>query len=93
MTYFPLLNRRINNTEYYDIDETFLLLCLHVNFYYNEIINDPRIISFLNNSKTLLDKFTRTNSNMTTQQINSCFIAFNLMMYLSMNNMLLHMLI
>lgn len=95
MTYFPLLNRRRNNTEYnehYEIDEIFMLLTLHVNFYYDEIINDPRIISFLNNSKNLLNKITRENSNMSTQQINSCFIAFNIMMYVSINNMLLQML-
>jgi hypothetical protein len=88
MTYFPLLNRRINNTEYYEIDETFMLLTLHVNFYYDEIMKDQKILKFLDDSKNLLNKITRENSNMTTQQINSCFIAFNIMMYVSINNML-----
>lgn len=88
MTYFPLLNRRRNNIDYteyteHDIDETFMLLTLHINFLYDEIMKDQKIINFLNNSKTFLNKITRDNSNMSTQHINSCFIAFNLMMYIS----------
>jgi hypothetical protein len=83
MTYFPLLNRRRNNTEHYDIDETFMLLTLHVNFYYDEIMKDQKILKFLDDSKTLLNKISRENRNMSTQQINSCFIAFNIMMYVS----------
>ena len=84
MTYFPLLNRRINNTEYYEIDETFMLLTLHVNFYYDEIMKDQKILKFLDDSKNLLNKITRENTHMTIQQINSCFFAFNIMMYVSL---------
>jgi hypothetical protein len=96
MTYFPLLNRRRNNTEYNEdhedhedhedseINETFILLTLHVNFYYEEIMKDQKILKFLDDSKTLLNKITRENSNMTIQQINSCFIAFNIMIYVSL---------
>ncbi len=59
------------------------MLATHINFYYDEIFSDERIINFFKNSSTLLGKLTTENPHLTKKQLDSTFLAFNLLMYIT----------
>jgi hypothetical protein len=81
--HFLNLNNDITTPE-----EMLFSLAVHISFYYDDIFADERIINFLANSSTLLGKFTEENNHLTKKQINSTFLAFNLLMYVSIANSL-----
>jgi hypothetical protein len=90
MVYYTLFNRRnrlINNiSNEYNFDETFFLLAMHINFYYDEIYFNESIMQFFENSEPLLKKLIVENPHLTRRQLGSGFLALNLMMIISLNN-------
>ncbi len=77
------------NNDSITLEEMLFTLTVHINFYYDEIFADERIINFLNNSSTLLEKMSLENSHLTKKQLDSTFLAFNLLMYISMSTNIL----
>jgi hypothetical protein len=73
-----------NNVE--TPEEILFTLAVHINFYYDEIFSDERIINFFENSSTLLGKLIVENPHLTKQQLECTFLAFNLLMYISLAN-------
>lgn len=73
------------NNQNSTLEELLFTLAVHINFYYDEIFADERIIKFLDNSSNLLEKITLENSHLTKKQLDSTFLAFNLLMYITMS--------
>jgi hypothetical protein len=82
MTVYSLLSRR--NTNEYNFDDIFLLLTMHINYYYDEIYFNEPIMQFFEDSEPLLRKLIIENPNLTRRQLGSSFLAFNLMMIISL---------
>ena len=87
-----MIFKRKSNKNYLNItnnvetpEEMLFLLTIHINFYYDEIFADERIINFFENSSNLLGKITLENSHLTKKQLDSTFLAFNLLMYITMS--------
>jgi hypothetical protein len=91
MIFKPKSNKKyLNlNNENSTLEELLFTLAVHINFYYDEIFADERIINFLDNSSNLLEKMSLDNSHLTKKQLESTFLAFNLLMYISMSTNIL----
>jgi hypothetical protein len=85
MIFKPKYNKQFMNfnNEPSTLENILFLLTVHINFYYDEIFCDERIINFFENSSTLLGKLTTENPHLTKKQLDSTFLAFNLLMYIS----------
>ena len=94
MTVYSLLSRRNNrnnvmneyNLNEYNFDDLFFLLAMHINFYYDEIYFNEPIMKFFEDSEPLLKKLIVENPHLTRRQLGSAFLAFNLMMIISLAN-------
>jgi hypothetical protein len=92
MTVYTLLNKRNNNrnnllndiTNEYNLDDIFFLLTMHINYYYDEIYFTEPIMQFFENSENLLKKLIIENPHLTRRQLGSAFLAFNIMMIISL---------
>jgi hypothetical protein len=94
MTIYSLMNIRNNRrnnllqdiTNDYNLEDIFFLLTLHINYYYDEIYFNEPIMQFFEDSGSLLRKLIRENPHLTRRQLGSAFLAFNLMMIISLTN-------
>jgi hypothetical protein len=94
MTVFTLMNIRNNRrlnllndiTNEYNLEDVFFLLTMHINYYYDEIYFNENIMQFFEDSEPLLRKLIRENPHTTRRQLGSAFLAFNLMMIISLAN-------
>ncbi len=93
MTVFTLMNIRNNRrnnllqdiTNDYDFEDIFFLLTMHINYYYDEIYFNEDIMQFFEDSGPLLRKLIRENPHLSRRQLGSAFLAFNLMMIISLS--------
>ena len=92
MTIYSLLSKRNRNRENllndittnYNLEDVFFLLTMHINYYYDEIYFNELIMKFFEDSEPLLRKLIRENPHLTRRQLGSAFLAFNLMMVISL---------
>jgi hypothetical protein len=92
MTVFTLMNIRNNRrlnllndiTNEYNLEDVFFLLTMHINYYYDEIYFTEPIMQFFENSENLLKKLIIENPHLTRRQLGSAFLAFNIMMIISL---------
>ena len=96
MTVFTLMNIRNNRrlnllndiTNEYNLDDVFFLLAMHIHFYYDEIYFNEPIMKFFEDSEPLLRKLILENPHLTRRQLGSAFLAFNIMMCISLTGRL-----
>ena len=75
-------NTEVNQTE---IDNCLLALSMYIHFYYDKIVSEPKMMDFLVSSERVLNKFHLAYSDYTRRQIESIFIAFNLLMLITIS--------
>lgn len=70
-----------------DLDKSLLALSMYIHFNYEKIVSDPQMIDFLVNSERVLNKFHSIYFEYNRRQIESIFIAFNLLLLIGITNM------
>ena len=75
------------NNEKVELDKRLMAISMYIYFNYDQIISDPKIIEFINNSQRVLNKFHNLHSEYNRKQIESIFLAFNIIMLLCINEM------
>ncbi len=85
-TLIELQNNDLN--EMVELDKNLIAISMYIYFNYEQIILDPKIIEFINNSQRVLNKFHRLHPEFNQKQIESIFLAFNILMILCINQML-----
>ena len=75
----------MNITNDYDLEDVFLLLTMHINYYYDEIYFNKSIMQFFEDSGPLLIKIIKENPYLTQRQLGSAFLAFNILMIISLS--------
>ena len=70
-----------------DLDKSLLALSMYINFNYEKIVSEPQMMDFLVNSDRVLNKFHLIYPDYNRRQIESIFIAFNLLMIIGITNM------
>jgi hypothetical protein len=85
-TLIELQNNDLN--EMAELDKNLIAISMYIYFNYEQIMLDPRIIEFINNSQRVLNKFHRLHPEFNQKQIESIFLAFNILMILCINQIL-----
>ncbi len=80
--------QKSDNEEINELDKNLMAISMYIYFNYEQIILDPKIIEFINNSQRVLNKFHRLHPEFNQKQIESIFLAFNILMILCINQML-----
>jgi hypothetical protein len=74
-----------DNNEMAELDKNLIAISMYIYFNYDQVMADPKLVDFLINSQRVLNKFHRLHSEYNRKQIESIFLAFNLMMLMCIN--------
>lgn len=74
-----------DNNEMVELDKNLIAISMYIYFNYDQIMTDPKLVDFLINSQRVLNKFHRLYSEYNRKQIESIFLAFNIMMLMYIN--------
>ena len=66
-----------------ELENKLMAISMYIYFNYSTIKNDNKIVDFLNSSQNLLNKFHTMHPEYSQEQLESIFIAFNVLLYLS----------
>ncbi len=90
MSLFQTLVELQNNdfNEMAELDKNLIAISMYIYFNYDQIMLDPKLVEFINNSQRVLNKFHRLHPEFNQNQIESIFLAFNIIMLLCINQML-----
>ena len=77
-----------DNTEMVELDKNLMAISMYIYFNYDQVISDPKLVDFIINSQRVLNKFHRLHPEFNQKQIESIFLAFNIIMILCVNQML-----
>ena len=83
MTLFETL-LDINNKQETDDDKYLLAIAMYVNFHYEKIASDEKMLEYLVNSEEQINKFQEMYPDYTRRQVESLYIAFTFIMILTL---------
>ncbi len=72
--------QKTDNEEMNELDKNLMAISMYIYFNYDQIMQEHKMQEFLINSERVLNKFHRLHPEFNKKQIDSIFIAFNLMM-------------
>ena len=84
-TLIELQNYDLN--EMSELDKNLIAISMYIYFNYEQIMEEHKIEEFLINSERVLNKFHRLHPEFNKKQIDSIFIAFNLLMIICISQM------
>jgi len=84
-TLIELQNYDLN--EMSELDKNLMAISMYIYFNYEQIMEEHKIEEFLINSERVLNKFHRLHPEFNKKQIDSIFIAFNLLMIICISQM------
>ncbi len=72
--------QKTDNEEMNELDKNLMAISMYIYFNYDQIMQEHKMQEFLINSERVLNKFHRLHPEFNKKQIDSIFIACNLMM-------------
>ena len=81
-----ILNKIIDNNNNISNDNFILALTMYINFYYETIVCEEKMMNYLVYSKNLIDKLGLTYPEYTRRQLESMYIALTICMIFTFIN-------
>ena len=74
--------------EMSELDNKLMAISMYIYFNYEKIMSDTKLVEFIDDSERVLNKFHTVHSEYNRKQIESIFLAFNIIMIICISQML-----